>query len=158
MSSLKIGVLEGKPLLIDGSNVVRCCRRHGWRGLKTLLDWLKRNEVDYFLYFDASITYVEMDAAGKAFIKAQIEDSTHVSMCPSRDEADKFILFRADKTGSHVLSNDGYKVWETEYPWIYVENHTGIRRVHKFMEDNWDGVECFVVGDLGVCEKIVDVD
>ena len=54
--------------------------------------------------------------------------------------------------------HNGDKVWETEYPWIYVENHTGIRRVHKFMEDNWDGVECFVVGDLSVCEKIVDVD
>lgn len=148
-------VLEGKPVLIDGSNVVLTCPRTGWRGLKTLLDWLKRNGVDYYLYFDASIKYKKMDAAGKAFINAQIDDLEHTTVCPSRDEADKFILFRADRTGSHVISDDGYSAWDKQYPWIDAKNHTDdIRRIHKFTEEPGN---ILFVPDLGIWEKIAGV-
>ena len=143
--------LEGQPVLIDGSNVVRHDARHGWRVLKTLLDCLKRESTDYFLYFDASITHLEMDAEGKAFIQSLLEDSAHTAKCPSRDEADKFILHRADKTGSHVISNDGYTQWEEQYPWVGVRNNTGdCRRVHKFSVEG----DFLNVPDLGVYEPI----
>jgi hypothetical protein len=143
--------LEGQPVLIDGSNVVRHDARHGWRVLKTLLDCLRRDGTDYFLYFDASITHLDMDDEGKAFIKSLLDDSAHTAKCPSRDEADKFILHRADKTGSHVISNDGYTQWEEQYPWVGVRNNTGdCRRVHKFSVEG----DFLNVPDLGVYEPI----
>lgn len=144
--------LEGRCLLIDGSNVVRHDTRYGWRVLRALIDWLKRNGTDYFLYFDATITHLEMDDEGKSFIKSLLNDSTHTAKCPSRDEADKFILHRADKTGSHVISNDGYTQWEEQYPWVGVRNNAGdCRRVHKF---NVEG-DYLNVPDLGMYERII---
>lgn len=144
-------MLKGQPILIDGNNVVRHDARHGWRVLKTLLDCLKRDNTDYFLYFDATITHLDMDAEGRDFVQSLLADSTHTTKCPSRDEADKFILNRADKTGSHVISNDGYTQWEEQYPWIGVRNNTGdCRRVHKFSVEG----EFLNLPDFGVYEPI----
>ena len=69
-----------------------------------------------------------------AFIKSLLEDKRLTTKCPSRDEADKFILHHADRIGGHVISNDGYKKWDQKYPWIAVKNNSeGVRRVHKFV-------------------------
>lgn len=144
----KTDILEGKPVLIDGNNVVLYSKEEGWRVLKTLVDWLKRNSVDYYVYFDASIDYKEMNAKGWEFISKLKADGK----CPARDEADNFILWDAHNTGSHVISNDQYRQWDEEYPWIDTKNHTGdVRRIHKFhvKEDN-----ILSVPDLGIWVKI----
>ena len=146
-------VIGKVPLLIDGNNVVRNNQRYGWRVLKTLLDWLSANDVDYFLYFDASIRYVmkeEMDEIGRAFIDAQLQDERRVTICPARDEADKFILSRANKEGNHIISDDGYRQWEAQYPWINAMNETDNRRVHKFSVEG----DVLSVPDLDIREKI----
>ena len=71
----------------------------------------------------------------------------------SKDEADKFILFDAAKTGAHVLSNDGYAVWARKHPWVNVKNNSGdIQRVHKFIVDG----DYLSIPDLDIFEKIVD--
>lgn len=154
----KITGLGDAALIIDGNNVVWQDDRYGWRVLKTLLDWIKDNGIDYHLYFDASIAKEEkkldeeMDASGKSFIEGLIADTDHTTKCPSRDEADKFILYRADKTGGHVISNDGYRPWEAKYPWIGAMNHTEeIRRIHKFTVEG----NMLSVPDLDIFEKIV---
>ena len=147
-------VLNGKPLLIDGNNIVRCDSNDGWRVLKTLLAWLTDNSLDYHLYFDASIEHLDMDAREREFISSLLDDAIHTSKCPARDEADKFILFDADRTGGHVLSNDGYRQWEGKYPWLAVKNHDGqARRVHKILVSNG----LIRVPDLGIYEKIIDL-
>lgn len=144
-----------KPLLIDGSNVVRYDKSKNWRVLKTLIDWLKKNGRDFFVYFDASIEYVEehveMDADGKAYLHALINDSSHAKKCPAGDEADKFILYEANNEGNHVLSNDTYGQWEKLYPWIKAKNNSDdIRRVHRFQVKG----DILSIPDLGVYEKV----
>lgn len=144
-----------KPLLIDGNNVVRYDKSKNWRVLKTLIDWLKKNDRDFFVYFDASIEYVEehveMDADGKAYLHALINDSSHAKKCPAGDEADKFILYEANHEGNHVISNDTYGQWESLYPWIKAKNNSDdIRRVHRFQVKG----DILSIPDLGVYEKV----
>ena len=144
-----------KPLLIDGNNVVRYDKSKNWRVLKTLIDWLKKNGRDFFVYFDASIEYVEehveMDADGKAYLHALINDSSHAKKCPAGDEADKFILYEANNEGNHVLSNDTYGQWEKLYPWIKAKNNSDdIRRVHRFQVKG----DILSIPDLGVYEMV----
>ena len=136
--------------MIDGNNVVLHNTKHGWRVLKTLVDWFKRNGVDYFIFFDATIEYKGIDAEGMAFIESE-KVSEHAKKCPSRDEADNFILNRANNTGSHVISDDGYKQWDARYPWIDTRNNTGdVRRIHKFLVEG----DYLSVPDLGIWERI----
>ncbi len=147
-----------KPLLIDGNNIVRYDKSKNWRVLKTLIDWLKKNERDFFVYFDASIEYVdehvEMDADGKAYLHALIKNSAHAKKCPAGDEADKFILYEANKEGNHILSNDTYGQWEELYPWIKAKNNSDdIRRVHRFQVKG----DILSIPDLGVYEMVNSV-
>lgn len=147
-------------LLIDGNNIVRCgCdmlgNNRGWLVLKTLLNWLNQNGIEPYLYFDASVEYLgtngHIDAEGMAFIKSLLEDKRLTTKCPSRDEADKFILHHADRIGGHVISNDGYKQWDQKYPWIAVKNNSeGVRRVHKFVVVDWH----LSIADLEMFEEI----
>ena len=135
--------LGGAPLFIDGNNVVRCgCNmlgnKQGWRVLKSLLGWLDRNALEHHLFFDASVRYLgsngHIDEEGVKYIDSLLGNKELTTECPSRDEADSFILFHADKTGCHVISNDGFRQWDSRYPWIHVENNTGaVRRIHKFV-------------------------
>lgn len=144
-----------KPLLIDGNNVVRYDKSKNWRVLKTLIDWLKKNDRDFFVYFDASIEYVEehveMDADGKAYLHALINDSSHAKKCPAGDEADKFILYEANNEGNHILSNDTYGQWEELYPWVKARNNSDeVRRVHRFQVKG----DILSIPDLGVYEMV----
>lgn len=158
-----------KILLVDGSNVVLASEKYNWRVLKTLLVWIKNNNIDYHLYFDQSFIWrwikeyetgakkkMELDEAVKVLIKeqlAELTDADHTTPCPSRDEADKFILHRADKSGGHVISNDGYRDWESYYPWIGIKNNTEeVRRVHKFTVEG----DILSVPDLDIFDKIVN--
>lgn len=147
-------ILGGRPLLIDGNNVVRQDNVHGWRVLRALVDLLRRDGVAYHVYFDATIDHVVTDEEGRSFIGALMwerNDGGDATRCPSRDEADKFILHAADKTGSHVLSNDGYRQWDGQYPWIAIRNNTGeVRRVHKFTVEN----DHLSIPDLDVYEAL----
>lgn len=147
-------ILRGRPLLIDGNNVVRQDNVHGWRVLRALVDLLRRDGVAYHVYFDATIDHVVTDEEGRSFIGTLMwerNDGGDATRCPSRDEADKFILHAADKTGSHVLSNDGYRQWDGQYPWIAIRNNTGeVRRVHKFTVEN----DHLSIPDLDVYEAL----
>ena len=147
----KLRFFGDAPILIDGSNVVLENKRYGWRVLKTLLDWLKDKGVNYFLYFDANILHkVEDDEAGKSFIKAQISDESHAQCCPGGTQADEYILLQADNDGNHIISNDSYRDFVTEYPWINAKRETGNRRVHRFMVRG----DILSVADLRIWEKI----
>ena len=138
------------PILIDGNNVVRGSQHYGWKVIKTLLDWLDNNKTEWFLYFDATIWYVkELEGDGKTYIESLVADN-RAKVCPSRTEADSFILLHADKTGSHIISNDGYKKWEAKYPWVATRTETGNLRVHKFMVVE----DMLSIPDVGIWEKI----
>lgn len=145
------GEFGNASVIIDGSNVVRYSSRFGWRVLRTLLLSLKKINLRYFVYFDSTIGHLEMDDQGKAFIQSLLHDMDHTAKCPSREEADKFILYRAEMLGAHVVSNDGYKQWDEQYPWIAVKNNEGdIRRVHKFCIEG----EVLSIPDFGIYETI----
>lgn len=151
--------VTGEPfeLNIDGSNVVRHSKDYTWRVLKTLLDCLDRKNIKYHLFFDATVVYLNLykkDANGKAFIDSLLADKTRVTMCPAGDEADSFILFGADKTGAHVLSDDRFsqEKWQSKYPWVNARNDDGAeRRVHKFSVKG----NKLLIPDLDVFEEIV---
>lgn len=139
------------PLLIDGSNVVRHEETYGWRVLKTLLDWLNQNNLPFHVYFDASIEHLKIEPSGKEFISAIMKETEHVTKCPAREEADKFILFNAEKSGSHILSNDCFRDREAQYPWVNSQNDpAGINRIHKFIVDTGH----LVIPDLGIFKEI----
>ena len=143
--------ISNVSILIDGNNVVMEDRKHGWRVLKTLLDWLDNNEKKWFLYFDATIWYAKgLNGDGKRYIKSLI-DKEQAKVCPSRTEADAFILLHADKEECHIISNDGYKKWEVKYPWIAERTETGNLRVHKFTVKE----DILMIPDFDMFEKIV---
>lgn len=135
------------PILIDGSNVVRQDEHYGWRVLKTLLDWLCKNRIKWFLYFDANILYVkDIDDAGKRFIKSQIADHSYTLLCPGGVQADVYILAHADAYGNHIISNDRYRQYVERFPWIAEKQESGKHRVHGFAVE----VDKLCVPDLGV--------
>ena len=69
----------------------------------------------------------------------------------SKEEADKFILFNAEKSGSHILSNDCFRDREAQYPWVNSQNDpAGINRIHKFIVDTGH----LVIPDLGIFKEI----
>ena len=147
----KTDILEGKQVIIDGNNVVLYSKELGWLVLKTLVSWLERNSVDYYVYFDATIDYKVKDAKGLAFIN-KLKAEGKAEKCPARDEADNYILWNAHNTGSHVISNDQYRQWDKQYPWIDTKNHSGDeRRVHKFFVKEGNILS---VPDLGIWERI----
>ena len=137
------------PILIDGSNVVFESKRHGWRVLKTLIDCLRNNGVNYFLYFDANILYGVKDDSGVVFIKTQLMDKNHAVCCPAKTQADEYILIHAHKNQNHIISNDSYKDFAADYPWINAKREDG-RRIHRFK------VVCGALSlpDLHIWEKI----
>lgn len=150
-NKISIDKIFRSPLLIDGNNVVRHEKTYGWRVLKILLEWLNQNNRPFHVYFDATIEHLNIEPSGREFISDIIKEPQHVTKCPAREEADKFILFNADKSGSHILSNDCFRDREAEYPWVNSQNDpAGIRRIHKFIVDRGH----LVVPDLGIFEEI----
>ena len=144
------GGIDNSPILIDGNNVVRASRDYGWDVLKALLYGLDKNNRKWFLYFDATIWYVEgLDDDGKRYIKSLVHKGC-AEVCPARTEADAFILLHADRKGNHIISNDSYKKWVGKYPWIDARTKTGNLRVHKFMVLAGN----LLLPDFDLCERI----
>lgn len=148
---ISINEIFRSPLLIDGNNVVRHEETYGWRVLKTLLEWLNQNNRPFHVYFDATIEHLNIEPSGREFISAIIKELEYVTKCPAREEADKFILFNAEKSGSHILSNDCFRDREAQYPWVNSQNDpAGINRIHKFIVDTGH----LVIPDLGIFKEI----
>ncbi len=146
-----LSFLGDAPELIDGSNVVRHDKHFGWRALKTLLDWLKCNKIEWFLYFDANILHIkDIDDEGKEFVESQIADRSHTLLCPGGSQADTFILFRANEDGNHIISNDRYRQYAKEYSWVVAMQESGKRRIHVFAVED----DKLCVPDFGVRVKI----
>lgn len=148
---ISINEIFRSPLLIDGNNIVRHEKTYGWRVLKTLLEWLNQNNRPFHVYFDATIEHLKIEPLGMEFISTIIKELEYVTKCPAREEADKFILFNAEKSGSHILSNDCFRDREAQYPWVNSQNDSaGINRIHKFIVDAGH----LVIPDLGIFKEI----
>ena len=136
-------------IVIDGSNVIRAGNSCGVVGLQALLRNLQSKGVRCHVLFDANVIHVVGEEFGSdqaQILQRMIDESAGMLSCvPGGSRADEYILLRANTDGLHILSNDQYRDYQSQYPWIAEE-----RRVHKFVFTNGR----LLIPDLGIDAKI----
>lgn len=115
---------NGVKYVIDGSNVCQ------WAGkssvslapLLSLVLTLRSRRESFLCYFDANIAHVLEEKAGLSerqileFLLATFPDDFCV--VTGGIQADPFVLQDADRTDAKVISNDRYKKYVKQFPWI----------------------------------------
>ena len=135
-------------LIIDGSNMILGTTPLSVEALLACVKTLQDKKMKWNVYLDANIYHALEEKGVKEDgekLKDFIAANPHkVSLVPAGIRADDFILLRADKQGSHIITNDRYLQYVDRYPWI------GDERLHKFMIS--DGM--LMIPDLGICETL----
>lgn len=126
-----------KPIFIDGSNLIYWSKTQNIdiRPLAELCNYLRVANISFLVYFDANIKYV-LETAGKPMFPKQRDTNDlqalfdlfihEIEVVPGGTQADNFILQRAAIENGLVISNDRYRDFDEEYPWIKNPN-----RVHR---------------------------
>lgn len=135
---------EMKPILVDGSNIVRRWPSLRSEALAVLLDGLKGGGYAPTVFFDANIAHVLQNAGdvfGQSLLDCLLrEDPEHTIIVPSGTRSDDFMLLLADRRGYPILSCDTYRDEAFEkYSWLRNRVESGEKRVHA---------PAFVLGDL----------
>jgi hypothetical protein len=124
-------ILRGKTFIVDGLNIVRTySRRKGHLSLEALLSVLleiRRRGGAFICIFDAN-TQFELEEKATAISKSlylKLTDSLPDEFVevPGGKRADDFILLQAAKNGRLIISNDRFRDYRTEYPWLERERN-----------------------------------
>ncbi len=108
-------VVPSNTVVVDGANVAF----HGGKGCKAknlvlVLKELRRRGFDVKIVVDASLRHkIDKPSKLEKMIKKGI-----VIQAPPTAPADYFILRLAEDLGAPVVSNDMYRDWAKEFPWI----------------------------------------
>lgn len=135
---------ETKPILVDGSNIVRRWPNLRSEALAGLLEGLKANGYVPTVFFDANIRHVLQDN-GDVFGQNLLdclthEDPDHTIVVPSGMRSDDYMLLLADRRGYQIISCDTYRDESfAKYSWLRNRVESGDKRVHA---------PAFVLGDL----------
>lgn len=135
---------EMKPILVDGSNIVRRWPSLRSEALAALLEGLKEGGYAPTVFFDANIAHV-LQNAGDAFGQNLLEcllrvDPEHTIIVPAGTRSDDYMLLLADRRGYPILSCDTYRDEAfAKYSWLRNRVESGEKRVHA---------PAFVLGDL----------
>ena len=143
--NLKSGMPEAKkPILIDGSNIIRYFADLRSKALAFLVEGLEANGFMPVVLFDANISYVLKDNGDtfglELFERFKRERPESTIVVPSGMRSDDYLLLLADKRGYPIISCDTYKDEAyAQYAWLKNREVTGEKRVHA---------PTFVLGDL----------
>ncbi|PRY78160.1 Zc3h12a-like ribonuclease protein [Yoonia maritima] len=110
----------GKPIIVDGSNVMH------WGGdpsilvLKRVMDALHNRGYEPIVYFDANVGYKLADQhLGARDMAVQLGlPKGDVTLAPSGTPADPILLKHAADEGLRVVTNDRFLDWKQEFPKI----------------------------------------
>lgn len=145
-----VGLGKRKEILVDGSNVIRANNSCGVLGFQSVLRALREKGWRCHVLFDANIEYVVERDYGRVqkekLVSLLTGSDCAISCVPGGSRADEYILCRANTDGLLILSNDQYRDYQVQYPWI-----VGERRVHKFVFSNGR----LLIPDFGIDVKIV---
>ena len=124
-------------LILDGANIILLDRELSWRALKALIRELDQREIHWELYCDASIKYVLLNKQPEGWeYLMSLKNSGKCNIVPADIAADEFILMSAHRVGAHILSNDLFRQYADDYPWVVANKQAKGRRVHRFTVAN----------------------
>lgn len=108
----------GKVIVVDGANVAyEECDDDGHPKVHNILAvrrLLKERGYDPVVIVDASLKYkVDDEQRFESLIEEQI-----IRQVPAKTDADYFVLKTAEQHEAMIISNDQYKDYLPEFPWI----------------------------------------
>jgi hypothetical protein len=121
-----------QSLVLDGSNI--CCWRNPHERkaqlpiLFTICSELFKSKIPFHIFFDANIPHIlystteskeTLTNAFKAFLSLL---NDNITIVPARSRADDFLLQKADRDNSYIISNDNYPQYVGRYGWISTGN------------------------------------
>lgn len=108
-----------RPYIIDGLNVCRYRRtKPSLRPLLTLVLELVHRDSRFICLFDAVTRYRLPESEREQYDILLDRLPDYFVEITGGIEADDFILLQADSTGSDVVSNDRYRKYFSQYPWL----------------------------------------
>lgn len=108
----------GRPIIVDGSNVMHWGGEPSVKVLSRVLMELKRRGMQPFVYFDANVGYKLFNKKVKpADLAAQLDlPLAQITVAPSRTPADEVLLERATNDDLPVVTNDRFLDWKQRFP------------------------------------------
>ena len=110
--------LSGKPVIVDGSNVMHWSGEPSLKVLSRVLKELQNRGLQPHVYFDANVGYTLFNRHVKpAALAAQLDlPPGQVTFAPSRTPADEILLERASADDLRVVTNDRFLDWKQRFP------------------------------------------
>jgi len=109
---------SGKPVVVDGSNVMHWSGEPSLKVLSRVLKELQNRGLQPLVYFDANVGYKLFDRHVKpADLAAKLDLApAQVTYAPSKTPADEVLLERATSDGLRVVTNDRFLDWKQRFP------------------------------------------
>lgn len=118
MAKGKKGGARKEPVVVDGANVAYEEKTPSGKpkvgNIVAMRRALEAERLEPIVVIDASLKY-EIDDPEQ--LEAMIE-SQAVRQVPARTDADFFILEIAEECGARIVTNDQYKDYQEQRPWI----------------------------------------
>lgn len=126
-------VSKGKPIVVDGSNVMHWGGDASDKVLRGVLNTLKTRGFYPYVIFDANVGYVLADQYLDAAAMSQKcgVPKTRIEVVDKGVVADGVILKYAKRHGVKVVSNDRYRDWSVQYPLV--------KQKGRMMRGAWKG-------------------
>lgn len=122
--------LAGRQFVLDGTNIALLHGRKNpeIRYVLAICEYLVQNGGEFECFFDANTRYIINDYRCEqleAFdtFASDGPRSGHVHVVPSGTQADQWILMRAKRDGSDVISNDRFRDRAKKNRWIWKRRH-----------------------------------
>lgn len=107
-----------KKIVVDGANVAYIEKSQSGNpkvsNLTAVYQALKERGFEPIIIVDAALQY---DIDDRQQFESLIENQT-VRQAPAGTDADYFILETAEKYHARIVTNDQYKDYQNDYPWI----------------------------------------
>ncbi len=112
-------------VLLDGTNIIHWDEQRTGCTLKYLMaltEYFEESGISYQVFFDASARY-HLPEEERATYESLISDNPeHFRQTPAGTRADDFLLVLADAEPSgYIISNDRFRDYEDQYPWLKSE-------------------------------------
>jgi hypothetical protein len=109
---------HGKPIVVDGSNVMHWGGDPSLMVVKRVIGALKERGFEPIVYFDANVGYKltnkHIDGSDMAVELGLPKDD--VTLAPSGTPADPILLKHAADDGMRVVTNDRFLDWKQDFP------------------------------------------
>jgi hypothetical protein len=109
---------QRRPIVVDGANVAHEeCTPDGRpmaANIAAVRDKLLADGYEPIIIVDAALHH-RIDDPG---LLEEMIDAQEVRQAPAGTDADFFVIKTAEELGAQIVSNDQYKPYRGEYPWV----------------------------------------